>query len=74
MKTTILYKSNGEKIEVRGGIKYEPPSYDSMIDLPLPQRVLETYRQLEASGKLGPNDCEVSKTYTKRLWENAAKG
>ena len=73
MRITTIYRQNRsgevEKIEVdRRSYK---PSYDSTIDLPLHQRILNSYYQGECDGTLRPTDIIHSKSYVRRVHEEA---
>lgn len=74
MRTVIIYRENKSTGEVEKEVierKFYGPSYDAQIDLPLHQRILNTYRDLEAQGKLRPTDIIHSKSYMRRLHEDA---
>ena len=63
---TIVYRENRltgalEKIEVER--KAYSPSYDSQIDKPMHQRILDNYKKFEAEGTLRPTDIIHSKAY-----------
>ena len=73
MKTTILYKRDGEKIEIRGGLRKQKESYDATIDKPMAERILEKYRDLEARGELKDHDCEGGMARTRDVWRREAE-
>jgi hypothetical protein len=70
MRTTYIYHKDGTKTVIEGRKTYSP-SYDSQIDLPMHQRILNGYRDMEAQGKLRPTDIVKSKSYVKNLHERA---
>ena len=75
MRQVTVYRSNPDGSTTKiplGQVKYHKESYDSSIDKPLSQRILQSYRELEAAGKLRPGDCIGGKSFTRRLWENEA--
>lgn len=73
MKTTTLYRQHPsgrvEKIEVERRSYKE--SYDSIVSVPMHQRILNSYYASECEQKLRPNDIIKSKSYVKRVHEQA---
>jgi hypothetical protein len=69
MRTITIYNKDGTKTVVQRGTPVR--SYDADIDKPFHQRVLDGYRDLEASGKLKWDNSVGSKSFVKNLHERA---
>lgn len=73
MRSTTIYrtKRSGEVEKIEVNRKAYSPSYDSEIDKPMHQRVLDNYYKFECEGTLRPTDIIHSKTYMRDVHQQA---